>query len=259
MASVLHRYLNYVYQDMVRKRLAAQLDLVQLPATQVYLDLGCAVGYNTARVQKILKPQKTLALEYDPQAAQVVLARGIPVICHDLNQPLPLCSASVDVITVLDVLEHLVETWRFLTEVYRVLKPGGVVLIDSPNLAAWHNILGLMLGVQPSSGPHLVSIADSDWGLVEDMHRRDHQLTGQSAETVVNSKMHRHIVIPAYRSLRRVLQKAGFEVLACRGFGYYPLPPPLSDWMCRLDISHAHHYLIKARKPLRGMPLAVLS
>jgi SAM-dependent methyltransferase len=201
-------------------------------------------------VQGALHPQQTLALEYDARAAHVALARGIAVACHDLNQPLPFRSDSADVITVLDVLEHLVETWRFITEVYRVLKPGGVVLIDSPNLAAWHNILGLVLGLQPSSGPHLVSIADSDWSLIEDMHKRDHQLTGEAGEAVANSKMHRHIVIPAYRSLRRVLQKVGFEILGCWGFGYYPLPPPLSDWMCRLDISHAHHYLIKARKPV---------
>jgi len=252
MQALSRRYFDCIYRDMVRKRLRAQLEHVQTQAAEVFLDLGCHVGYNTNRVRKVLCPKQTLGLEFDHLSIQEARDRGIDVARHDLNQPLPLRSNSVDVVTAFDVLEHLVETWQVITEIYRVLKPGGFVLIDCPNLAAWHNIFALVLGLQPSSGPHLISIVDSDLGFVEDMHRRDHNLSEQQVEVASTSKMHRHIVIPAYRSLRRVLVKAGFEIENSWGFGYYPFPPVISDWLCRIDVSHAHHFIIKARKPVHA-------
>lgn len=250
MTSFARRYIDYIYFDMVNQRLSAQVDQAKAPGAEVFLDLGCHIGYNTARVRQVLQPKQTIGLEFDPVAVRQALAEGIHVARHDLNQPLPLPSNSVDVTTAFDVLEHLVETWRFITEVYRVLKPGGIFLIDSPNLAAWHNIFTLLLGLQPTTGPHLISIVDSDLKLVETMHQRDHNIeaNGKQIEAFSNSKMYRHIVVPAYRSLCRVLVRASFEIEASQGFGYYPFPPLLSHWLCKIDISHAHHYLIRARK-----------
>jgi SAM-dependent methyltransferase len=251
MPSILQRYLNYIYQDMVNKRLSGQIAHVQARPNAIYLDLGCHVGYNTDRVRQVVMPRQTIGLEFDPVSAAAARARDIEAVCHDLNQPIPLAAGSIDIVTVYDVIEHLVETWQFITEVYRVLRPGGRVVIDSPNLAAWHNVFSLVLGYQPTSGPHLVSIADSDFKVVASMHRRDHNLDEQANLRTTNvSKMHRHIVVPAYRSLRRVLQQAGFEIENSWGYGYYPFPPLLSTWLCKLDIGHAHHYLIKARKPV---------
>jgi SAM-dependent methyltransferase len=252
MLALFRRYLDHIYRDMVQKRLRAQLDHLGTHGAQVFLDLGCHVGYNTDRVRGVLCPKQTLGLEFDPVSIQEARDRGIDVVRHDLNQPLPLRSNLVDVVTAFDVLEHLVESWQVIVEIHRVLKPGGCVLIDCPNLAAWHNILALVLGLQPFSGPHLISIVDSDLGFVEDMHQRDHDLSAQQAAQASVSKMHRHIVVPAYRSLRRALVKARFEIEGSWGFGYYPFPPVISDLLCKIDISHAHHYIIKARKPTQA-------
>lgn len=249
MISVLRRYFDFIYSDMVRQRLELQLSALGAKRGGTYLDVGCHVGYNTDRVRQRLFPERTIGLEYDFESLRQAKSRGCEVVCLNLNDPIPLRSNLADVITIFDVLEHLVETWRFLLEVYRLLQPGGVVLIDSPNLAAWHNIFLLCAGYQPSSGPHLISIADSDLKMVESMHRRDHCLLDGEADSVAGSMMHRHIVVPAFRSLKRVLIQAGFAIEGCWGVGYHPFPPPLSRWLCKLDISHAHHFLIRARKP----------
>lgn len=251
----LRRYLDYIYLDMVNKRLAAQLDHLQEQEEAIFLDLGCHVGYNTERVAQVIRPKLCLGLEFIAVSIQKAAERGIQAVQHDLNQPLPLKSNFVDVITAFDVLEHLVETWTSVTEIYRVLKPGGIVLIDCPNLAAWHNVFSLVLGLQPTSGPHLISIIDSDLNLIEYMHRRDHniEMDNCQADMLSASKMHRHIVIPTYRSLRRILLKAGFEIEGSWGFGYHPFPPLISDWLCKVDLAHAHHYLIKARKPISNV------
>lgn len=251
MKKLLRRYLDYIYFDMVDKRIAAQIDHSLEPSAAVYLDLGCHIGHNTDRVRQALRPRQTLGLEYNPGPAKQALARNIKVARNDLNQPLPFPDNFADVITAFDVLEHLTETWLCVTEIYRVLKPGGIVVIDCPNLAAWHNIFTLLLGYQPTTGPHLISIADSDLKVVQDMHRRDHNIQEEAPEQEVfsASKMHRHLVVPTYKSLRGVLQKAGFHIEGSWGFGYYPFPPIIGDILCKLDIGHAHHYIIKARKP----------
>ena len=250
--ALLRRYLDYIYFDMVDKRVAAQLRHVRKADVDVLLDLGCHNGINTARVREVLQPRVTIGLEYGPTAIVEAKARGVQTVRHDLNQPLPFDDAFADVVVAYDVLEHLVETWQAVCEVYRVLKPGGIFVIDCPNLAAWHNVLALIAGYQPTSGPHLISIADTDIKVVEQMHRRDHKLdeTAQLAPDELSaSKMHRHIVIPTYRSLLSLLEKAGFEIEGSWAFGYHPFPPFMSDWLCEVDPGHAHHFLIRARKP----------
>jgi SAM-dependent methyltransferase len=169
-----------------------------------------------------------------------------------LNRPIPLPSDSIDVATAYDVLEHLVETWTFITELHRILVPGGYLVLDSPNLASWHNVFALMLGIQPFSGPNLISLAESDLSLVQRMHRKDHGLSNDGEVVIKGSdcRLHRHLVVAAYRSLIKVLEQAGFIMEATWGFGYYPLPPPLARIISKLDPSHAHHYIIRARKPL---------
>ena len=48
-----------------------------------------------------------------------------------------------------ELIEHLVDTDSALDEAWRVLKPGGWLLLSTPNLAAWYNRGLLALGVQP--------------------------------------------------------------------------------------------------------------
>lgn len=49
----------------------------------------------------------------------------------------------------LDVIEHLFDIDRLLFEVKRMLKPGGIAVITTSNLASWYNRLSLLFGWQP--------------------------------------------------------------------------------------------------------------
>ena len=49
------------------------------------------------------------------------------------------------------VIGHISNTDAFVKEIYRVLGNGGYAVISTPNLAAVHTILTLMLGWQPLS------------------------------------------------------------------------------------------------------------
>jgi SAM-dependent methyltransferase len=53
-------------------------------------------------------------------------------IVADLNKPLPINNNSADTIVCLSVLEHLCEPQTLVNEAYRILKPGGAIILQVP-------------------------------------------------------------------------------------------------------------------------------
>ena len=53
-------------------------------------------------------------------------------IVADLNKPLPIESEVADVVVSISVLEHLCEPMTMLSESFRILKPGGSILLQVP-------------------------------------------------------------------------------------------------------------------------------
>jgi SAM-dependent methyltransferase len=219
------------------------------------LDCGCREGGNTIRLSGLVNARRPIGIDYNRRVLLEAKRQGIQAIQSDLNQMLPLKEASVDVIIASDILEHLILPDLFLKELYRLLRPGGYVVLDTPNLASWHNIFALLLGIQPFSGPKITNMAETDSPLVTALHRKN---LNQKDEIKANRQnepdLARHIVVVAYGSLINLLRKIGFRLEEVRGFGYYPFPPLLADVFQFIDIRHAHHILIKARKPKIQIP-----
>ncbi len=53
-------------------------------------------------------------------------------IAADLNKPLPIASDVADTVVTLSVMEHLCEPQTMLNEAYRILKPGGEIMLQVP-------------------------------------------------------------------------------------------------------------------------------
>ena len=53
-------------------------------------------------------------------------------VLADLNKPLPIESNSADTIVCLSVLEHLCEPQTLLNEAFRIMKPGGAIILQVP-------------------------------------------------------------------------------------------------------------------------------
>ncbi|WP_434581891.1 class I SAM-dependent methyltransferase [Carbonactinospora thermoautotrophica] len=77
---------------------------------------------------------RVLALDYDPATVDHVRRRypRVPVLRGNVVA-LPLADASVDVVVSLQVIEHLWDQPGFVRECARVLRPGGRLIVSTPN------------------------------------------------------------------------------------------------------------------------------
>lgn len=71
---------------------------------------------------------------YFPLVTARQLVPQAPVVCADLKSPIPFRDGSFDAVLLSEVIEHLLEVPQILAECLRVLRPGGFVLITTPNL-----------------------------------------------------------------------------------------------------------------------------
>ncbi|HEX3650062.1 MAG TPA: class I SAM-dependent methyltransferase [Pseudonocardiaceae bacterium] len=98
----------------------------------VVLDAGCGEGYGADLLAGVAA--RVIAADYDEPAVAHVLARYPAVLPVRTNLAvLPVRSGAVDVVANFQVIEHLWDQEGFLAECRRVLRPGGQLLITTPN------------------------------------------------------------------------------------------------------------------------------
>src|SRR3712207_3301300 len=111
------------------------------------LDLGTHTGSFTTRVAQRVGATEVHGVEFIAEHAARARRRGISVVQADLEDGIPFPDASMDVIHSNQVIEHLRHTDLFLSEIRRVLRPGGSAVISTNNLSSWHNVISLALGL----------------------------------------------------------------------------------------------------------------
>lgn len=69
---------------------------------------------------------------------------GVHWIFSDLNERLPIADSTYDLIVAAEVIEHL-ENPRFLArEWFRLLRPGGTLVVSTPNNESWRSVVSLL-------------------------------------------------------------------------------------------------------------------
>jgi SAM-dependent methyltransferase len=101
------------------------------------LDLGSGRGHLARRIsdfliQKNLKPENHLiATDFSRDIFEAI---EVPFREANFNEKLPFESECFDIVYSVEVIEHLRSPYDFLSECYRILKPGGRLLISTPNI-----------------------------------------------------------------------------------------------------------------------------
>jgi SAM-dependent methyltransferase len=117
------------------------------------IDVGCGTGLNSGFLAA--KGHSVTGIDLSPVAIQKYCERGLKGIVCDLEAgKAPFADGSFDLAYVSEIIEHCADTAPFLGELYRLLAPGGKVLLSTPNSAFWpFRILGL-IGQTPSEYQH---------------------------------------------------------------------------------------------------------
>ncbi|RDI49244.1 class I SAM-dependent methyltransferase [Nocardia mexicana] len=106
--------------------------LLQRCANKDVLEAGSGEGYGANMIAGVAA--KVTGLDYDESAVEHVRAAYPRVEMVQGNlAALPFEDASVDVVVNFQVIEHLWDQAQFLRECLRVLRPGGELLISTPN------------------------------------------------------------------------------------------------------------------------------
>jgi SAM-dependent methyltransferase len=103
--------------------------------TGAILDVGCG-----AQPYRSLIPAAARYIGIDSAASKDHFGYDIPDTLYFTGDHWPVEDASVDFILCAEVLEHVPDSQRFLSEAFRCLKPGGVILFTVPFAARWHFI-----------------------------------------------------------------------------------------------------------------------
>lgn len=119
---------NYWFRrhEVVYERLADRC------AERDVLEAGCGEGYGADLIADVAR--RVIGLDYDESAVAHVRARYPRIdMRHGNLADLPLADGSVDVVVNFQVIEHLWDQGQFVAECRRVLRPGGSLLMSTPN------------------------------------------------------------------------------------------------------------------------------
>jgi len=96
------------------------------------LDVGCNIGLflNVAREEGF----SVTGVEVNRACAEYARNAFHLEIFSDYLEQIPFDDHGFDVITLFDVLEHVPDIHAFLASIERVLKPGGLLVVQSPNI-----------------------------------------------------------------------------------------------------------------------------
>jgi len=99
----------------------------------VIMEIGCSSGFLIRDLAKSFPEAVILGADAVKQPLYRLAKSlpGIPLICFDLLQ-CPLPDRSVDVLVMLNVLEHIEDDVGALKKVFNLLKPGGFLIIEVP-------------------------------------------------------------------------------------------------------------------------------
>ena len=96
------------------------------------IDIGCGEGITLEKLVKNHHGKQITGIDSEPENIAICQKHGLPVQYGTVFN-LPFEADSVDCVLFFEVIEHLDESENALTEIFRVLRPGGRLILIFPN------------------------------------------------------------------------------------------------------------------------------
>ncbi|MCL4418058.1 MAG: class I SAM-dependent methyltransferase, partial [Actinobacteria bacterium] len=124
--------------DMSLKRRARRLiEELNPKEREKIIDLGCGTGYYLFLLSNLPVRLNLTGFDYDVKAlaeAKTSLSgKNIELISGDLHK-MPFKDNSFDKVVISEVLEHLENDSLAIKEIFRIIKPGGVMVVSVPSI-----------------------------------------------------------------------------------------------------------------------------
>jgi len=125
----------------------------------VVLEIGCSSGFLVRQISERLKDSVVIGSDivHKPLEQLASSRPDLPLFRFDLVR-CPFPDSSIDAVIMVNVLEHIENDRLAMQQVYRILKPGGIAVIEAP------------------AGPHLYDFYDKSL-----MHFRRYTMMGLTA------------------------------------------------------------------------------
>jgi methionine biosynthesis protein MetW len=108
------------------------------------LDVGCGDGHALGD-WAVAREIRYVGVDIARSAVDRTRARGLEAHVVEDSGRLPFPDGSFDAAVSLEVIEHLFQPEATIREALRIVKPGGVVIVTTPNVAYWRRRLDLAL------------------------------------------------------------------------------------------------------------------
>lgn len=106
---------------------------------QPVLDIGCGGGSFLAALRR--RGARVVGLDFSPQAARVAWRQNVVPAVSGVATQAPFAPESFGAVTMFHVLEHLSEPHLLLQAVHPLLRDGGLLYAQVPNVASWQFLL----------------------------------------------------------------------------------------------------------------------
>jgi 2-polyprenyl-3-methyl-5-hydroxy-6-metoxy-1,4-benzoquinol methylase len=184
--------------DMHREDLALNL----LDDGDRLLDFGCGSGSLVLRAKDRFK--EAHGIDISPSRIEEAKKKAIERFgevsnlhfsCYNINERIDAPDDWFDVVTSIAVIEHIFDVYFAISEIHRVMKSGGILIAEVPNIAYIRHRIHLLFGRLPvTSSPHNWQEIGWDGGHL-------HYFTKESFCTL--------------------LEECGFEILKVSGSGLF--------------------------------------
>jgi len=172
-----------------------------LKSNNLILDLACGMGVIPREFAKITDA-KIIGCDFSDVFIELNKKDGFEckkVDLNDFSKAYPYDDKIADVIFCGEIIEHVFNPDFLISEVRRILKPCGYLILTTPNLASWINRIILLLGYQPCNTN--VSLKKNYGRFI--FHK--------------DTKSAGHLMVFTLVAMKEFLRDNGFEIIECRG------------------------------------------